>query len=171
MGQDRDAVFIRPVASHKEPGRRAAAPDAGPRAAPRGNATLSLPGRIEWSLAVIEKAPFHMDAQKPAILYHSAAPFLRLSGEDVAQYHGGRVFGHPFSWAAIRQQFGGSPVAARRLVQAHRPRASSRPVHPDRPVGSVAPSVSTSLTRIHEPCLNTSAGSSSPSRSSAGWRL
>jgi len=136
------------------------------------NATLSLPGRIEWSLTVIEKAPFHMDAQKQAILYHNAPPFHRLSGEDVAQYHGGRVFGHPFSPAAARQESGGSPAAAR-----PQPGGSStpighahRPVHPDRPVGSVAPSVSTSLTRIHEPCPKTSAGSSSPSHSSAGWR-
>lgn len=81
-----------------------------------------------------------MDAQKRAILYPNATPFLRLSGEDVAQYHGGRVYGHPFSPAAARQESGGSPAAARpqpggsatRIGHAHRPVQSIRTALTDR---------------------------------------
>ena len=44
------------------------------------------PGVIEPSINAINYAPFFTDAQKRDIFHNNAAPFLRLSAEEIAKH-------------------------------------------------------------------------------------
>jgi uncharacterized protein len=53
-----------------------------------GTDQMVWPGLVEWSIQVIEEAPFLSEEEKRDILYNNAARFLRLSPEEIAGHHG-----------------------------------------------------------------------------------
>jgi predicted TIM-barrel fold metal-dependent hydrolase len=53
-----------------------------------GSDQMVWPDLIQYSIDIIEEAPFLSEMQKRDILYNNAACFLRLSEQEIAKHHG-----------------------------------------------------------------------------------